>query len=56
MTPRTHTRELTDRSYWRRLMTAAHPDRNGGDGELFVFLTALREHVEECAARSRAVV
>jgi hypothetical protein len=52
--PRTHTRELTDRSYWRRLMATAHPDRNGGDGELFVFCTALRVHVEECMGSGSA--
>jgi hypothetical protein len=39
---------LDDRSYWRRLLATVHPDRNDGDRELFVFLTALREHVEEC--------
>jgi hypothetical protein len=30
-------------------LAVAHPDRNDGDGELFVFLTALREHVESCS-------
>jgi hypothetical protein len=29
-------------------MAAAHPDRNGGDDSLFLFLTAVREHVEGC--------
>jgi len=40
---------LNDRSYWRRLLATVHPDRDHGDKELFVFLTALREHVEECS-------
>lgn len=43
---------LDDRRYWWRLLAVAHPDRNGGDGDLFVFLTALREHVEGCCAGS----
>src|SRR3954466_11623508 len=48
MTPRTLTRSLDDRSFWRRILVIAHPDRNDGDGELFLFLTALREHVQAC--------
>jgi hypothetical protein len=48
MSGRTLTRPLDDHRYWRRLMATVHPDRDGGDAELFVFLTALREHVEEC--------
>jgi hypothetical protein len=47
--PRTQTAALNDRSFWRRLLAVAHPDRNGGDHELFVFLTALQEHILECA-------
>jgi hypothetical protein len=39
---------LDDRTYWRRLLATVHPDRDHGDHELFVFLTALREHVEVC--------
>ncbi len=39
---------LTSASYWRRLLATVHPDRDQGDEELFVFLQALREHVEEC--------
>jgi hypothetical protein len=39
---------LDDNSYWRRLLATCHPDRNNGDHELFLFLTALREHVESC--------
>jgi len=35
-------------------MATVHPDRDGGDAELFVFLAALREHVEECAGGSVA--
>jgi hypothetical protein len=46
--PRTQTpAPLTSPSYWRRLMATVHPDRDGGDHELFVFLTALREYVQE---------
>src|SRR3954470_17931102 len=40
---------LDDRTYWRRLLATVHPDRDNGDSELFVWLTALREHVEGCA-------
>src|SRR3954469_15861321 len=50
MSPRTLTRPLDDASYWRRLLATVHPDRDGGDAELFVFLTALKEHVEGCRA------
>jgi hypothetical protein len=49
MTPRTQTRApLDDRSYWRRLKAAVHPDREAGDHDLFVFLAALEEHVRSC--------
>ncbi len=34
----------TDRSMWRRLLALVHPDR-GGDHDLFVWASALREHV-----------
>jgi len=51
MPPRTKAPSLKDRSYWRRLLATVHPDR-GGDHELFVFLQALKEHVEECAGGS----
>lgn len=51
MSPRTQAPvPLDDRSYWRRLKAAAHPDRNGGDHDLFVFVSALEEHVRECLA------
>jgi len=40
---------LTDASYWRRLLATCHPDKDGGDAELFLFLTGLKEHVEGCA-------
>jgi len=43
---------LNDASYWRRLKAAAHPDRNGGDGDLFLFLSALEEHVAQCPRMS----
>jgi hypothetical protein len=39
---------LTDGRYWRRLLAVVHPDRNDGEGDLFLFLQGLREHVEEC--------
>src|SRR4051812_33599111 len=48
MSPRTLTRPLDDASYWRRLLATVHPDRDHGDEELFVFLTALKEHVVHC--------
>jgi len=54
MTPRTRTVPLGEPSYWRRLKAAAHPDRNGGDGNLFIFLTALEEHVPLCVGDLRA--
>jgi len=41
---------LDSASYWRRLLAAVHPDRNGGDGDLFIFATALEEHVRGCLA------
>jgi hypothetical protein len=44
---------LDDRTYWRRLLATVHPDRDHGDHELFVFLTALRKHVEGCAGELR---
>lgn len=34
-------------------MASVHPDRAGGDHELFVFLSALREHVEECLGAAK---
>lgn len=39
---------LDDRSYWKRLLATCHPDKTGGDHELFLFLQGLREHVEGC--------
>jgi hypothetical protein len=50
MSPRTQPpAPLTDASsYWRRLKAAVHPDRDAGDHELYVFLTALEEHVARC--------
>jgi hypothetical protein len=51
VTPRTTPLvSLDNRSYWRRLLATVHPDRDDGDAELFVFLTALKEHVEQCTA------
>lgn len=48
-----HTPEpLSDKSYWRRLLATVHPDRDGGDGELFVFLQALKEHIDGCIGHS----
>jgi hypothetical protein len=45
---------LDDGRYWRRLLATLHPDSDAGDQELFVFLTALREHVEGCHGTSVA--
>jgi hypothetical protein len=44
MTPRTLTAPPTDRSMWRRLIRRVHPD-HGGDQDLFIWTTALHEHV-----------
>ena len=32
------------------MKAACHPDRNGGDESMFLFVSALEEHVEECLA------
>src|SRR5215212_9876955 len=40
-----------DKTMWRKLFARCHPDA-GGDHELFVFLSALREHVEGCESGS----
>jgi hypothetical protein len=45
---RTLTAPLDSSSYWRRLLATCLPDREGGAHDLFVLLSALREHVEEC--------
>jgi hypothetical protein len=45
---------LTDGRYWRRLLATCHPDKPGGDHDLFVFLQGLREHVQECLSLSEA--
>ena len=37
-----------EKAMWRRLVARAHPDA-GGDHELFIWASALREHV--CAAQ-----
>ena len=53
MSPRTKApAPLADRSYWKRLLSTVHPDRDGEDVELFHFLTALREHVQGCTSGS----
>jgi len=36
-------------------MASVHPDRDGGDHELFLFLQGIREYVEECGSRHRDV-
>jgi hypothetical protein len=53
MSPRTQAVSPTDKGMWRRLLTRAHPDA-GGDGELFVWTTALREHVAGDAIKPEA--
>ena len=42
--PRTLTAVPTDRDMWRRLLKRCHPD-SGGTHELFIWATALRDHV-----------
>ncbi len=44
VSPRTLAAPPTDRRYWRRLLRLAHPDA-GGDGDLFVWVRNLQEHV-----------
>jgi hypothetical protein len=44
VTPRTLTAPPTDRTMWRRLIARVHPDA-GGDGELFIWVRHLQEHV-----------
>lgn len=39
------TSSLTDPRMWRKALAIAHPDSPGGDGELFVWLTSVREHI-----------
>jgi hypothetical protein len=41
---RTLTPAPTDRAMWRRLLKRSHPD-SGGTHELFIWATALRDHV-----------
>lgn len=44
MSPKTVTAPLNDGRMWRRLVALTHPDR-GGDHNLFIWTTALRESV-----------
>jgi hypothetical protein len=44
MSPQTLTSPPTDRGMWRRLLARAHPD-SGGSHELFLWVSALQEHV-----------
>ncbi|MDP9488083.1 MAG: hypothetical protein M3Q49_20225 [Actinomycetota bacterium] len=44
MSPRTVTQPPDDPKMWRRLVARAHPD-TGGDHELFVWVTALKDSV-----------
>jgi hypothetical protein len=44
VSPLTLTAPPTDRSMWRKLLRLAHPE-TGGDGELFIWVRALYEHV-----------
>lgn len=44
MSLRTLTVPPTDKTMWRKLLAAAHPDR-GGDHELFIWAQELREYV-----------
>ncbi len=44
MTPRTLTAPVTDKRMWRKLLMRTHPD-HGGTSELFVWVSALHEHV-----------
>jgi hypothetical protein len=44
MSPKTLAPPVTDRSMWRRLLRTVHPDTHG-DAGLFVWCTALHEHV-----------
>jgi hypothetical protein len=41
---RTATAPPTDRDHWRRLLRLCHPDQ-GGDHDLFIWVTNLKEHV-----------
>ncbi len=40
---------LDDPAMWRRLLASLHPD-TGGDEELFVWATSLRQHAETCSS------
>ena len=42
--PRALTPAPTDRGMWKKLLRRCHPD-GGGDGDLFVWVRALQEHV-----------
>jgi hypothetical protein len=44
VSPSTPTLPPTDRNMWRRLLARAHPD-SGGEHELFVWTTALKDYV-----------
>lgn len=49
---RTLAKPVDDPNMWRRIAAKAHPDA-GGDGELFVWLTAVRDHVCEAKTNPR---
>lgn len=38
--------DLTDKRMWRLILSKVHPDREGGDQELFTFLTEVKEELE----------
>lgn len=49
MPAKTNTLPLDDNRMWRRLLRLVHPDTHGDD-ELFVWVNALRDHVDTPAA------
>jgi hypothetical protein len=44
MSPATLTAPPTDHTMWRKLLFRVHPDQ-GGDGELFIWVRNLQEHI-----------
>lgn len=38
--------DLTDKRLWRKVLARMHPD-NHGDEELFKFLSAVKDHLDE---------